>query len=431
MARTYLPRLTGAAAPQRDRVHIPGALKYPQFRNYWLGLVASVTGYQMLILFCLGWLITHELDGDARDLGYMTTAIAVPAIGLNLFGGAFADKLEPKRLLGFTQLTTGAIVIALAVVTSLDAVERWHVLVAAFFIGAMQAFDTPTRQSIFPRLLDRRALPAAVALNSSVWTGTRIFAPAIAGVIVGRAEISTAIFVSAAGFIFLALVAQTLAMAPVERARGGVLDEIMVGFRFVRGHRIFLILIGMTFFNSMFGISYVFLMPAFADEVLQIGPEKLGWLMGVAGTGGLTGIILGVILSRKRYKGWVVIGGATFFGIFLILFALASNAGHYGLSMAMLFLADMSISIYLMGVMITLQLLVPDQFRGRVMGFYSMTWSMVPLGGLLSSQIAFHVSPPAAVAVGGALVIALALGVGLRSRQVRSLGDSASQDRTL
>ncbi len=410
-----------------DRVHVPGALKYPQFRNYWFGLIASVTSYQMLVLFCLGWLIAHELDGDARDLGYMTTAIAVPAIGLNLFGGAFADKLDPKRLLGFTQLATGAIVIALGTITTLDTVERWHILVAAFFIGAMQAFDTPTRQSIFPRLLDRKALSTAVALNSSVWTGTRIFAPAVAGVMVGRVDISSAIFLSAAGFIFLALVAQTLTMAPVERARGSVFSEIMIGFQFVRDRPIFLILIGMTFFNSMFGISYVFLMPVFADEVLEIGAEKLGWLMGVAGCGGLIGIILGAILSRKRYKGWVVIGGAAFFGMFLILFALTANAGHYGLSMVTLFLADMSVSIYLMGVMVTLQLMVPDQFRGRVMGIYSITWSMVPLGGLLSSQIAFHFSPPGAVAVGGALVLALAVGVGLRSRQVRSLGQPASQ----
>ena len=99
MLKAPLPRLIEAAAPLKHRLRVPAALRYPQFRNYWLGLLMAVTGYQMLVLFSLGWLITHELSGDARSLGYMSTAVAVPAILLTLFGGVFADKLNPKHLL--------------------------------------------------------------------------------------------------------------------------------------------------------------------------------------------------------------------------------------------------------------------------------------------------------------------------------------------
>ena len=422
MVRTTLPRLVTATAPLRERVHVPSALRYPDFRNYWFGMLASVTGYQMLVMFSLGWLISHELTGDARYLGYMSTAIAVPGISLNLFGGVLADKLNPKRLLGLTQFITAAVVFGLAVLTVLDVVNRWHVLVAAFLIGTMQAFDNPTRQSIFPRLIERKALYNAVALNSSVWTGTRIFAPAIAGVIIGRADIHVAIFISAAGFLALSLVSQRLRLSPVERARGRVFQEMMVGFSFIKSSPLFSILIGMTFFNSLFGMSYVFLMPVFADEVLDVGAEKIGWLMGAAGLGALTGILIAANLGKSRYKGWLLIGGAAFFGTFLILFAITSNAQLYGLSIVMLFLADLSISIYLMMVMTTLQSLVPDQYRGRVMGIYSITWSIILLGGLLSSQIAHHINAPVAVAVGGALVVAFALGIALGSRRVRALG---------
>ena len=338
-----------------------------------------------------------------------------------LFGGVFADKLNPKRLLGLAQLTTAAVVLGLAFLTVLEVVERWHVLAAAFLIGAMQAFDNPTRQSIFPRLVERKALTNAVALNSSVWTGTRIIAPAIAGMIIGRANLSAAIFVSAAGFLALSLVSQTLTLSPVERARGGVLKEMKAGFLFIKGSPIFSILIGMTFFISLFGMSYVFLMPVF-DEVLEVGVERIGWLMSAAGGGALTGIIIGANLSQVRYKGWLIIGGAAFFGIFLILFAIVSDAKQYELSMAMLFLADLCVSIYLISVMTTLQTLVPDGFRGRVMGFYAITWGLMPLGGLMSSQIAHHVSAPVAVAVGGGLVVAFALGVASGSRRLRALG---------
>ncbi len=424
MLKTALPRLSAASGPLKSRLHVPGALKYPDFRNYWFGMVASVTGYQMLVLFSLGWLIRNELTGDTRYLGYMSTAIAVPAILLNLFGGVLADKLNPKRLMGLTQTTTAVIVFGLAMLTVRNVVNEWHVLIAAFLIGAVQALDTPARQSVFPRLIQREALFNAVALNSSVWTGTRIFAPALAGVIVGLADISMGIFVSAAGFLVLGIISYTLRPSPVEPARGNVFKGMMEGFSFIRGTPIFSILIGTTFFNAMFGMSYVFLMPAFAEEVLDIGPGKLGLLIGAAGLGALTGILISANLSSVRHKGWILIGGVTFFGIFLILFGILANAGQYELSMVALFLGDMGGSIYLMMVITTLQSRVPDQIRGRVMGFYSITWSLIPLGGLQASQVAHYTSAPIAVIIGGALVVAFAIGIALTSRRVRTLGSS-------
>ena len=424
MLKTALPRLSAASGPLKSRLHVPGALKYPDFRNYWFGMVASVTGYQMLVLFSLGWLIRNELTGDTRYLGYMSTAIAVPAILLNLFGGVLADKLNPKRLMGLTQTTTAVIVFGLAMLTVRNVVNEWHVLIAAFLIGAVQALDTPARQSVFPRLIQREALFNAVALNSSVWTGTRIFAPALAGVIVGLADISMGIFVSAAGFLVLGIISYTLRPSPVEPARGNVFKGMMEGFSFIRGTPIFSILIGTTFFNAMFGMSYVFLMPAFAEEVLDIGPGKLGLLIGAAGLGALTGILISANLSSVRHKGWILIGGVTFFGIFLILFGILANAGQYELSMVALFLGDMGGSIYLMMVITTLQSRVPDQIRGRVMGFYSITWSLIPLGGLQASQVAHYTSAPIAVIIGGALVVAFAIGIALTCRRVRTLGSS-------
>lgn len=422
MIRSPLPRLVGAAAPLRARLRVPSALHYREFRNYWLGLLASVTCYQMLVLFCLGWLISHELEEDARFLGYMSTAIALPAIALNVVGGVLADKFNLKRLLGVTQATTGAVVIGLAVLTVLDVVNYWHVLGAAFLIGAVQAFDNPIRQSISPRLVARKHLFNAVVLNSAVWTGTRIYAPALAAIIVAQTSIGTAIFVSAGGFLVLALVAQALRPAPLDRARGRVVSEMGSGFLFIRRNPVFSTLIAMTFVNSLFGMSYVFLMPVFADEVLDVGATKIGLLMGAAGLGALTGIIASANMSRFRHRGWLIIGGAGGFGVCLILFGVASQDGLYGVSMVILFLGDLSIGVYLMMVMSTLQSMVPDQFRGRVMGFYSITWSLLPLGGLQSSQIAHYVSAPAAVIIGGALVLAFAMGVAVTSRHVRRLG---------
>ena len=425
--KTSLPRLVGATAPLWGAVHIPSALKYPDFRNYWLGMLASVTAYQMLVLFSLGWMI-YELTEDARYVGYMSASIAVPAILLNLFGGVFADKLNPKRLLGLTQSITAALVVGLAVLTVLDIVNRWHVLIAAFLIGAVQAFDTPSRQTIFPRLIERKALRNAVALNSVIWTGTRIVGPALAGMIIGRTNVSTVIFISAAGFFAFSLVSQTLRLPPVGRASGSMFKEMITGFLFIKRSSLFSFLIGMSFFNSMFGMSYLFLMPVIAKEVLEVGAEKIGWLMGASGVGSLIGVYIAANLGKFQYKWWPIVGGAVLFGSFLVLFAITSSLKLYGLSMATLLFVGAFNSIYLLSVMTALQTMVPDQFRGRVMGFYAITWSLAPLGGLQSSLIAHYISAPVAVAIGGALVVIFALGVASVSQRIRSIGPLGEHD---
>ena len=408
--------------PPRRLVQLPFALKFPDFRSYWVGLLVSVTGYQMLVLFSLGWLMSHELTGDVRYLGYMTTALAVPGIGLNLIGGMLADKVDAKRLLGLTQFTMGLVVGILALLTALEIVEVWHVVGAAFLIGIAQAFDNPIRQAIFPRLIAREALSSAVALNSAVWTGTRIYAPFIAGIIIGRADIGPALFVSTAGFVVLGLVSQTLKVLPPQTSGEGVRREMAMGFQFIVKDPIFFILIGMTFALAAFGMSYVFLMPVFADDVLKVGAEKIGYLMGAAGVGALIGIAIGASLARSRRKGWWLLVGGTTFGVFLILFAVVSDLELYVPAMAVLFIGDMALSIYLMLVLTTLQGMVPDGLRGRVMGIFTITWSLVPLGALVSSQIAHYQGPPVAVGVGGGLVVASALGVALFTRHVRDLG---------
>ena len=426
MLKSPLPRLVGATAPLLEVLRVPRALSYQEFRNYWFGLLLSVTGYQMLVLFALGWLIRIELTADTRYLGYMGTAIAVPAIVLNLFGGVFADKLNPKRLLWLTQSSTGVIVVGLGLLSAFDLVHEWHVLAAAFLIGSVQAFDGPTRQSIFSRLIGREALSSAIALNSSVWTGTRIFAPLAAGIIIGQTGLSPAIFVSAVGFLVFALIARSLKFAPTERAPGSLLSEMLTGFMFIKNNPIFAILIGMTFFSGMFGMSYVLLMPVFADEVFEVGAARIGLLMGGAAVGALTGIIISSNLGELIYRGWLLLVAAALFGVLLVLFGFTSSLKLYWLSIGVLFFADLFASVYLVSVMTTLHSLVPDQFRGRVMGFYGISWSMVTLGGLQASFVAHYGSAPLAVAIGGGLVVALTLGVALFSPRVRALSYSSA-----
>ena len=158
------------------------AMAYPAYRSYWLGTLASVGGFQMLN-FSQFWVI-HRLTHDPLFLGYVGLASAIPSIVLNIFGGVLADKVERRRLIAITQAVNGVLILVLAVLTFAEILRPIHVIGIAFFSGAVNAFDQPARQALYPALIERTVMMNAVALNSAIWTGTRIVAPALAGLII-------------------------------------------------------------------------------------------------------------------------------------------------------------------------------------------------------------------------------------------------------
>ena len=401
---------------------VPPAMRYPQYRAYWLGTLASVCGFQML-MFAQGWL-TYELTGSPLYLGYVAVASALPSIGLNLFGGVFADKLDKRKLIFYTQILTAALIFTLAFLTLFEVVRVEHIIALAFAAGAVNAFDQPARQALYPHLIDRRVIMSAVALNSAIWQGTRIVAPAVAGVIIGLIGTATAIFVAGAGFIVMAIVILALRVPRIESgSTGSAIGDLWEGLRFIGGSSIFSFLIAMTFFNSFFGMAYITMMPAFAVDVLKVGPDGQGLLMTIGGVGALGVTLLLSSAGNFQRKGLLIIGGGMAFGLSIVAFALTSQfIGSYPLALALMFVMGLASSIYMITIMSSLQLLVPDRMRGRVMGFYGMTWSIMPLGGMQAGAVAAFVGVPVAVAIGGGLVAAFALGPALINRQVRNIG---------
>ena len=401
---------------------MPPAMRYPQYRAYWFGTLASVCGFQML-MFAQGWL-TYELTGSPLYLGYVAVASALPSIALNLFGGVFADKLDKRKLIFYTQLLTAALIFTLAFLTLFQLVRVEHIIALAFAAGAVNAFDQPARQALYPHLIDRRVIMSAVALNSAIWQGTRIVAPAVAGIIIGLIGTATAIFVAGVGFVVMAIVILALRVPRIESgSTGSAIGDLWEGLRFIGGSSIFSFLIAMTFFNSFFGMAYITMMPAFAVDILKVGANGQGILMTVGGVGALGVTLLLSSAGNFQRKGLLIIGGGIAFGLSIVAFALTSRfVGSYPLALALMFVMGTASSTYMITIMSSLQLLVPDRMRGRVMGFYGMTWSIMPLGGMQAGALAAFVGVPVAIAIGGALVSAFALGPALINRQVRNIG---------
>ncbi len=409
---------SGVSHP-RPRFNSLRALKYRDFRLYWFGLIFSVTGYMMVVSFSLNWLI-YDITGKPLYLGFVGVASAGPAILLNFFGGALADRINLKHLLGLCQSTSAVVIITLTMLYLRDVLEPWHVLLASFAIGAVQAFDSPARQSVLPRLVPREDIPSAVALHSFAWQGMSMLAPTVAGLLVARAGIEYALFFGASGFIAMASIAQVIKIRTVERVQRNVVREIADGIGYIKSNRVFAVLIGMAFCNGLFGFSSTFhLMAVFAEDVLDVGSEGMGFLLAALGAGAVTGTIVVGALGDSQAKGRVIGLGAVWFGTCLILFALSP---WYASSLALLYLAGVGASLCMVTIMSTLHLLVPDQLRGRVMGIYTITFAMPALGVLPIGAIADFANPRLAVALGGAVIISFALGMVLRDPLVRNVG---------
>ena len=400
---------------------LPISMRYGQYRYYWVALLIGVTGHQMLLQFTMGWLM-FELTGEELDLAFLGLAIATPAILFNVFGGAMADRFEPRVLVTSSQSIAATGVVVLAIMVLMDKVEPWHLLVVAGIIGSVQAFDSPSRSSIFPRLVQREHIVNAVAMESIVWNVVRIFGPLFAGIIIDRVSIPASMFASAASFYLLGAVVSVLRLRARAPSQGQVARQIAAGLRYVRQHSVFSIIMMLTFCNSMFGMAYIGLMPVFAKDVLEVGAERIGWLLGAAGIGAITGTVVVGSMKDRHPLGLAILAGAVFYGLGLVLFAFTASQKMYLVSMVVLVFVGIAHSLYITGGIAAIQSLVPDQLRGRIMGLYGVTWSLGPLslvfGGPVSKALD---SPPWAVAIGAMIVVVVAILVGLFSPQMRSL----------
>ena len=404
-------------------------LRRRDYRRYWLGLVASVTSQQAL-LTAQGWLV-YDITGEEVALGLVAAAQAIPAIVFNLVAGALADRLDPRRLILLGEGFAAIVIVVLATLVLVERIEVWHILVSAFLIGISTSLDQPARRVIWPALIERRQFMFATALNQGVWNGTRVFAPMVAaapiaviGGITGdfRLGAAVAFYLIAAGFATMAIAIMTIALPEMRRATGQtVLHDIADGLAFVAKHRIFLLLLMMSFAIGYFGLSYQWLLPAFAVDVLGLGPEGLGLLQTASGVGGLIGIFLSASYGQQQSRALMLGGGAGLLGASVLVFGLNGAWQWYWLALAMAAMSGGFYSIFQTASNTLLNLLVPTEYRGRVMGLRGVMWSLAPLGALQAGFVASYTSTPFAITLGGGAVIAVTILAFVFSGQIRSI----------
>ena len=401
------------------------ALRGPRFRRYWLGSAASVGAFQLLIMG-QGWLV-YELSGSPLQLGFLGAASSIPTIIASLAGGVIADRVDRRRLLIATSLFTALLLALLATLDGSDVVRVWHVLAIAGSIALVVGFDFPARMAFFPSLVGRRHMMSAVALNAMLWQGTRMFLPALGGIIIALSDTWVVFALGAAGFATMAGVMASFRSAreAQEAPAGPSGSEFLEGLRFVATERMFLTLILLTYATTFFGISYVQLMPAFV-RLLGVGETGFGLILSSTGVGSVTGTLIVATMQRSPRLGRLMLaslGGAalSFLAFNACVALLTGHPAGYPAALVCSVVAAMCTSMFLVSSMTVMQLAVPDRLRGRVMGLHGICFSLIPLGGLLGGAVANVTSPPTAAALNAALLGVVVLLVGATQPSVRRL----------
>ena len=384
------------------------SLRHRNFRLFFTGQLVSLVGTWMQSV-ALSWLV-YRLTGEATLLGLVVLATQSPIVLFGSLGGVLADRVDPRRLLVITQALQLVQALLLAWLTLTGRVQVWHILTLAVGLGLANAFDLPGRQVLVAQTVDRDSLPNAIALNSSIFHGTRVLGPAVAGIMVAAVGEGWCFLANAVSF--LAAIAGLMLMhlpAWVPRTdHPPVFAHLLEGVRFVRGHRrvrLLLILLGVV---CLMGMPYTVLMPLFADGILHGGPRTMGLLMAASGCGAVTGAA--ILAGRSRIKGlervaWL---GAASVGVMLACFAFSRV---FWLSALLMVPLGLSMVAHMTSNNTLVQMLIPDELRGRVMAFHAMVFTAaMPLGAVLEGFIAHHLGAPLTVALGG---VGCVIGAGL------------------
>jgi MFS family permease len=395
------------------------ALRYPNFRLWFFGQVISLFGTWMQNT-AQGYLI-YELTRSPAFLGYVGVATGLPSWIFMLYGGVIADRISRRTMMITTQATMMVLAFILASLVFTSLVQPWHILVLAFGLGVTNAFDAPARLALIPELVDRQDLTNAIALNGTMFNLATIIGPAVGGIVYAAFGPGWCFTIN--GITFLAVITALLLMKlskPLPRlSYTPPLQDMLEGFRFVARSevvRALLIVLGVT---TLFGFSFVNLLPAWAVGVLGGDATTNGWLRSAQGIGALSSALLIASLGRFNYRGKLLSIGTFAFPCMLLVFSLIKT-----IPFSLLAIAGVGGSVVL--IMNLANSLVqgnaPDEIRGRVMSIYSLTFfGSMPIGAFLIGQIAEHTSATIALQAGAISMIFCASLIFILSPRVRKL----------
>ena len=394
-------------------------LRNPRFRLLWSSSVVSEMGI-MFHFTAHGWL-TLTVTDSAFWVGAVAGVAGLSIIAFSTVSGVLADRLNRKYLILMTIIVQAGVASTLAALIFTEQIQLWHILLASNRRSRDDVHPRPSRMALIMDIAGRRNIQNATAANFAAMTGTGIIIPPIAGQLIEHYGIAWAYVSMCSAFLVSALM--LLFLSGVRSAeRTGVtspLQDFTEGVRYVFSTPSIRLLIVLMLTSEIFGWAHEAMIPVMAREVLQTGPAGVGYLVAAGSTGAvLSATILSAVGDISR-KGIALAVGYIGFGAFLIMFALSESLL---LSLVLIAAAWASVAMYETMLSTLLQTSVPDEMRGRVLSFQTLTWGISGLSGFQTGAIAALVGAPVAIGIGGAIVVLNGL------RSVRTLARRYRED---
>jgi MFS family permease len=399
-----------------------GALRHRNFRLFILGQFISLCGSWMQTV-ALGWLAL-ELSNSALQVGLVTTFGALPVLLFTLYGGVIADRVNRRRALIFLQTLLLLEALALGLLTAFQLITMPMVYALAFVGGLVSAFEIPIRQSWQVELVGKDDLMNAIALNSSAFNLSRVAGPAIAGTLIATAGSAVCFLLNAASFlavlISLVKIRPLTSLALQVSARRATLRE---GVAHVFGSPWPRALVTLTAVFSVFGASFIAILPVYARDVLHAGVGGYGAIMSAFGVGAAAGALSVAAVGHRFRREGTALGAGVMLGAGLVVLGLTH---HLAGALALAVVCGLSMALNAIMTNTLLQTEAPDHLRGQVMGFYSfIVVGMAPFGSLQAGWISERAGTTTAVLLGGSVCL-LAAGVTARRMLRQSTALTAS-----
>jgi len=399
---------------------IAAALTYRDFRVLWTGAFTSSIGTWMQRV-AQSWLVlTIAGPSSAFFLGLDSFLGEAPILLFTLVGGVVADRRDRRQLLLMSQYVQMTTAFALAALVYWDAVRIWHVLTLSVITGMAQAFGGPAHQSLVPSLVDKEHLPNAIALNSIQFNLARVIGPLIAGAAMTAFGMAACFGLN--GLSFLAVIAALLSLHIKHTPSGNrsrMHEELRGGLSYVKREPGLVGLTVLAFLTTFLGTPLLTFLPLFAQDVFGGGVGQYTRLMACAGAGAVTGALIVAWLGKFKGMGKTVLILQFALGAFIVLFAVTRLIW---INAVLLFAGGVCMVMVFALLSSLVQLIAPNEMRGRVMSIYMVAFrGGMPLGSLAGGYTATLTSAPGVLAVNGVLLSLAAAWFLLKREGVREL----------
>jgi len=394
-----------------------GALRYRNFRLFLTGQVISTIGTWMQSV-AMPWLAL-QLTHSGLLVGLVLAAQFLPILVGGPLGGMVADRYRKRSVLVVTQALFMVPSFALFAVSATGHAQYWMIIVAAFATGTINLFDVPARQAFVIEMVGRHDLMNAIALNSTVFNASAVIGPAIAGLLIGAVGVPICFLANSlsyvAAIVALLLMHDLPGMVPSHQQLP-FLTRLAEGASYARHEPVVGMLLLAVAVFSLFAMNRLTLMPLFADQVLHVGAEGFGLLLGSMGSGALAGALTLAFFpsfgANPRRQLWMAV-------IWVAALLEFSISRVFVLSLAALFVAGYCQISFIATANGRIQAITPDHLRGRVMSLYAQALMGVgPLGAIQAGALATRFGAPIAMATGAVVAGVVILGISLVRPQV-------------